>query len=129
MHNQARTPQGGFTLIEVMVVVAIIGLLATFVAQNVTRDHDDAKVAKARTDVRTLRDAAIVFRTKHAHWPTLHELTDPDEQGWAAVEISADPWQHDYVLHAGNRPGDFTVLSVGPDGLEGTEDDIKVGRG
>jgi general secretion pathway protein G len=129
MHNQAHTRQGGFTLIEVMVVVAIIGLLATFVAKNVTGNYDEAKVTKARTDVRTLHDAAIGFRTKHGHWPTLRELTDADEQGWSAVDISTDPWQHDYVLHPGNRPGDFTVLSLGPDGLEGTEDDIKLGRG
>lgn len=61
---------------------------------------------------------------REARWPTLADLLAPDAHGQARIENSRDPWQRDYVLHPGERAAEFRALSLGPDGIEGTEDDI-----
>jgi general secretion pathway protein G len=121
--------QRGFTLIEIMVVIAIIGLLAAMVATNASRHHEEAQVTRARADLKTLHEAALLYRMKHGRWPTLVELTERDQNGWQSVSQTRDPWQRDYLLRPGERPGDFTVLSLGADGQEGTDDDVHMGPG
>jgi general secretion pathway protein G len=124
-HRIRRCPdEGGFTLIEIMVVIVILGLLATLVAPNVIWVSDDAKVQKAKVDVRTIADAARMFRIQNHRPPTLAELSDPDAKGRPWLEsLSKDPWDHDYLIRVRDR-GDFEVVSLGPDGRENTDDDI-----
>ena len=125
MHSQpGRRVDRGFTLIEIMVVIAILGLLATMVAANVIRHHDDAMTTKATVDVKTIVDAAKTFYLQQHRMPTWAELTEPDRNGHVWLEAASDPWHHDYVLVAGDTPGTLTVRCSGPDGVEGTEDDI-----
>lgn len=116
--------QRGFTLIEIMVVIVILGLLATLVVPNVLSMSDEAKVQKAQTDVKSLFEAAKLFRIQNNKTPTLEELTQPDQKGKTYIEASTkDPWDHDYVIRE-TEHNKFEVISVGPDGSEGTEDDI-----
>jgi general secretion pathway protein G len=120
-----RREQRGFTLVEIMVVVMILGLLATMVVTNVSRNADDARLQKAATDVRILADAVRMHYVNHSRLPTLGQLAQPDERGRRAIEeLSEDPWHGDYVLQPGSLPGDFVVASAGPNGTLGDDDDI-----
>ena len=118
--------EAGFTLVEIMVVVVILGLLATLVVQNVMGASDTAREKKAQTDVTTIADAVRMYRVNHGRFPdSLEALAEKDEKGRSEIEsLSKDPWDHDYILRTGDRPNEFEVLSMGPDGSENTEDDI-----
>ena len=70
---QARTRSFGFTLIEIMVVVVILGLLAAIVAPNVIRRIDDAQIAKARQDIRSFETALNLFRMDNFKYPTTEQ--------------------------------------------------------
>jgi len=122
--------QRGFTLVEIMVVIVILGLLATLVVPNVLSMGDEAKVTKAQTDVKAIYDAANLFILKNSKIPTIEELKTPDEKGHAYLDESyetKDPWDHEYFIReTENRK--FEVISMGPDGSEGTADDISSKR-
>ncbi|MCB9877695.1 MAG: type II secretion system protein GspG [Planctomycetes bacterium] len=130
-HRHARSsPAAGFTLIEIMVVVTILGLLATLVVTNVIDRADEARVTKAQTDVATIRDAVRMFRQGEGRLPSLAELTTADERGHVAIEaLTLDPWGNDYVVREGKPPHSFEVVSAGPDGSLDTDDDIRCWRG
>ncbi|HZN39939.1 MAG TPA: type II secretion system major pseudopilin GspG [Planctomycetota bacterium] len=119
-------PEAGFTLVEIMVVVVILGLLATLVVQNVIGAGDTARETKAKADVRTIADAIRSYRTKNGKFPeSLDVLATKDERGRSELEeLPKDPWDHEYILREGDRPTEFEVISMGPDGSENTEDDI-----
>ena len=121
---QRAVRDAGFTLVEIMVVIVILGLLATLVVPNVIGMSDEAKVTKAQTDVKSIYESAKLFRVKNGKVPTMEDLTTPDDKGQAYVEnIGSDPWDHEYVIRETER-GKFEVISMGPDGSDGTEDDI-----
>jgi general secretion pathway protein G len=114
----------GFTLVEIMVVVVILGLLGTMVVSNVIGMSDEARVQKAETDARTIWDTARQYKLRRRNWPTLEQLTTPDESGKIWIEsYTPDPWDNDYEIREvdGNR---ILVISYGPDGSPDTEDDI-----
>jgi len=118
--------EAGFTLVEIMVVVVILGLLATLVVQNVMGASDTAREKKAMSDVRTIADAVRMYRVNNGKLPdSLDVLATKNEKGRSEIEeLPKDPWDHDYILHPGDRPNEFEVISMGPDGSENTEDDI-----
>ena len=122
--DATRRRQQGFTLVEIMVVIVIIGLLATLVVPNVIGMSDEAKVKKAQSDVTSIYNQAKLFRVKNGKVPSMEDLTTPDDKGQAYIEnLNTDPWEHEYVIRETDR-GKFEVISMGPDGSEGTEDDI-----
>lgn len=122
-----RTPRRahrGFTLAELMVVVVIIGLLATLVVPNVLRNLQKAQVAKARADLSTiaaaLRDFAIDNGGRYPE--SLELLIAPDETGATFLEqevVPPDPWGHPYRYELAGT--DFHLLSTGADGELGGE--------
>lgn len=98
-------------------------------------DHvgDDApRLTKAQVDLRTLDVAVRSFRARHHRLPeSLSELAAKDADGRSELEeLPQDPWGHDYLLQATGGPGkgDWTVWSLGPDGWQGTGDDLRSGR-
>ncbi|HEX5053814.1 MAG TPA: type II secretion system major pseudopilin GspG [Planctomycetota bacterium] len=121
-----RPAQAGFTLVEIMVVIVILGLLATMVATNVIGASDEARETKARTDIGIILDAVKSYRARNGKMPdSLEALATKDERGRSELDnLPRDPWDHDYVLREGDTPRDFEVISWGPDGNEGTDDDI-----
>jgi general secretion pathway protein G len=108
----------GFTLVELMVVIVILGLLATIVIINVVPALDTASAQKARTDIQTIDGAVQQYYVDNRRYPTMQE-------GLAALQpylrrVSNDPWSRPYVYAAPGRNGQpYTITSLGADGREG----------
>ncbi len=121
-----RPAEVGFTLVEIMVVIVILGMLATLVVQNVAGATDEAREVKAQADVMAIAGAVRMHYSKNGKLPeSLEALATKDEKGRSELEeLPKDPWDHDYELREGNTPREWEVISLGPDGSPGTEDDI-----
>lgn len=130
MHTRSplptRTAERGFTLVEIMVVIVILGLLATLVVPNILASSDEARVGKAKTDCKMIAEQVSFFYTKKGRLPDdLNELTEKDDNGNSYInELPNDPWDSAYELVPGDTRRDFRVISWGPDRNPGTEDDI-----
>jgi len=122
----ACSSESGFTLVEIMVVIVILGLLATLVARNVMGASDEARETKAQSDVKMIAGAVRSFYAKNGTLPeTLDELAEKDEKGRSELEeLPLDPWDTEYEMLAGDTPREFEVISCGPDKQPETEDDI-----
>ena len=126
-----RKSQRGFTLIEIMVVVVIIGILATLVAPKVFDKPDQARVVKARTDIKAIVAALNLYRLDHFKYPTADEglqalVTPPDGGGTAPAtsyldKAPVDPWQNPYQYLNPGVHGEVDVLTYGRDGQPGGE--------
>ena len=118
----------GFSLVEIMVVLVIIGLLAGLVGVNVRSYLLRAKQNAARAEIATLCDALAAFYTEYDRYPTNEEglliLSQPTERLPEPLLDShpVDPWKNPYVYNQPGRSGPFEVLSLGADGREGGED-------
>lgn len=127
----ART-QRGFTLIEIMVVLVIIGVLAALIAPNVLNRAADAKVTAARTDVSQLMQALKLYKLDNARYPSNEQglealvrkpTTEPSPAQWRPYldKLPTDPWGKPYqYLHPGVK-GEVDVFSLGADGQAGGE--------
>lgn len=124
--HPSNPAEAGFTLVEIMVVVVILGLLATLVVQNVISSSDTAKIKIAQTNVVSIAGAVKMYRVNNGKLPqSLEALIEKDAKGNSLLEeLSKDPWGNDYQLREGDGPNSWEVISLGPDGNEGTEDDI-----
>lgn len=117
-----RSPQSGFTLIEIMVVVFIIGLLAALVVPRVVQNTDKARVAKAKSDIRAIEEAAGLYKLDVGSYPRhIGELVNPsapraDPEGYLP-KIPVDPWGNEYVYVSDGRR--VVIKSYGADGVEG----------
>jgi general secretion pathway protein G len=128
----ARAAGRGMTLIEIMVVLVIIGLIASAVAVNVIGRQKEAEIKKATTDVQNIANQGVdAFRVMRGRYPSTEEgLRILVQEGFLKANQSdgslKDPWRHEYVyLYPGQKnPDGFDVKSNGPDGQPGTEDDI-----
>lgn len=122
----------GFTLIEIMVVVIIIGLLAAVIVPSVMKRVDDAKVAKAKEDIQSLETALTMYYMDNSKYPTNEQgltalttqPTDPTIKNWKAggyiERISKDPWGNDYLfIFPGTHGKPYDLCSLGADGQPG----------
>lgn len=127
----------GFSLIEVMVVIAILGLLASLILPNVLGSADQANRQKARTDIVALENALAQYRLDNGTFPTTEQgldalINEPTieprprnyRRGGYIQRLPLDPWGNEYLLLSPGEFGDFDVFSAGPDGQTGTDDDI-----
>ena len=107
----------GFSLVEVMVVVVIIGILAGAVALQVSDYTSDARQARAESDIATIVDAIETYRLKEGRYPSNSEGLDN-----LSIKTQNDPWGNAYGY---NKPGQgdaaFEVFTLGADGREGGE--------
>ena len=112
--------ESGFTLVELMVVIVIIGLLATVVIINVMPASNRAAVTKARADIATLEQALDMYRLDNLRYPTQAEGLQALVAGNYIRRLPADPWRNPYSYSAPGADGaDFRIVSLGADGREG----------
>lgn len=129
----SRTGQRGFTLIEIMVVVIIIGILAAIVAPNVIGRVDDAQITKARAEIANIENALKFYRLDNFTYPTTEQginalvtkPTDPNIRNWKPGgyldRLPKDPWGNPYqYLNPGNN-SEVDVYTLGRDGRPGGE--------
>ncbi len=126
--NKRLAKRGGFSIAELMVVILIIGLLATQVVPKVLDSLGDAKWGKAGSDLSTIGGALKLFAIKNGgDFPdSLQLLVDKDDNGVAYLEqseIPKDPWDNEYVYMPpdGSRP--FELWTYGKDGDPGGDGD------
>jgi general secretion pathway protein G len=122
----------GFTLIEIMVVVIIIGLLAAVIVPSVINKVDEARVSKAKADIASLETALTMYRLDNSKYPTTDQglqalvvqPTDPSirhwRQGGYLQRISKDPWGADYQYSLpGTHGKEYDLFTLGSDGQPG----------
>jgi len=119
----------GFTLVELMVVIVILGLLATIVVINVLPATDRANVTKAKADIATLEQGVEMFRLNNATYPPSGEL-QALMTGKFVKRLPNDPWGRPYLYrNPGENGREFDIYSLGADGREGgEEDDADIGN-
>jgi general secretion pathway protein G len=124
----------GFTLIEIIVVVVIIGILATFVAPKFLGRTDEARVTKAKSDIQALESALDLYKLDNYAYPTTDQglealieqpTSDPVPNNWKdggyVKKLRKDPWQRDYLYLNPGENGVIDIYTLGADGVEGGE--------
>ena len=127
-----RRLAAGFTLIELMVVLVIIGVLAALIVPNVLDRADDARVTAARTDIANISQALKLYRLDNQRYPTAEQglqaliakpTTAPVPNNWRPYleKLPNDPWGHPYQYLNPGIKGEVDVMSFGADGQSGGE--------
>ncbi len=127
-----RRRQSGFTLIEIMVVVVILGILAGIVVPRIMDRPDDARISKARSDIRAIESALNLYRLDNNVYPStdqglealVEEPTgDPQPRNWREGgyldRLPKDPWGNDYQYLNPGEHSDIDIFSYGADGQSG----------
>jgi len=125
MHNRRLINSAGFTLIEILVVVIIIGFIASLIAPNIMGRFERSKEEIAKAQVDMLSSGVMSFKVDMNRYPAnLGELIQSKETKWRGPYLSKqtlpkDPWDRDYVYKAPGEHGAFDLYSLGPDGILG----------
>jgi len=139
---QDQETQKGFTLIEIMVVIVIIGVLATLIIPRLMSRPDEARVIAARQDVATIVSALKLYRLDIGRYPTSEQglkalVAKPSEEpiptnwkiGGYLDRLPNDPWGKPYQYSSPGLKGEMDVFSFGADGiLGGVELDTDIGN-
>jgi len=116
----------GFTLIEIMVVVIILGILASLIAPNIFSVLEDAEQSSTQTQIKQLETALGLYRMNYSRYPTTDEgleilLNPPGRTSGYINSIPKDAWNNDFQYRSPGQHGDFDLYSLGRDGEEGGE--------
>ncbi len=131
MNKYNALRQKGFTLIEVMIVVAILGILATLVVVNVAGNTDKALVTATKSDLQAIKQALDLYKLDNYKYPTTELglealVVKPDTarnwpEGGYLPKVPLDKWDNPYVYISPGANGPFDLYSLGADGAEGGE--------
>ncbi len=127
-----RYKQAGFSLIEIMVVVVILGILAALVVPNLVERPDDAKIIKAKQDVLAIQNAMELYKLDNGFYPTTDQsimalvekpTTSPTPNNWKKYlkSMPKDPWQREYLYLNPGEHSDIDIFTYGPTGQPGGE--------
>ncbi len=124
----------GFTLIELMVVLVILGVLAAMIAPKIMDRPDEARIVAAKADIATLVQALKLYRLDNIRYPTTEQglqalvskpAIEPIPSNWKSggylEKLPRDPWGNPYVYLNPGRHGEIDVISLGADGQDGGE--------
>lgn len=136
LYKTCNSQHAGFTLIEVMVVVIILGILAAIIAPRLIGRTDDAKVAQARIQIKNFETALKLFKMDNGFYPSTDQglqalIKEPEigalpkhyrKGGYLEKRgISPDPWDNAYVYISPGTENDYEIISYGADGEPGGE--------
>ncbi len=135
--NKMRNKESGFTLLELMVVIVILGIMASMIIPNLLGNKEKADQQKVVTDISTLESAMEMYKLNSSRYPTTDQGLDalvskPSidpmprnyPQGGYIRRLPNDPWGNPYLLLSPGENGAVDIFSIGLDGEEGTDDDI-----
>ncbi len=140
MLEKLKNGSQGFTLIELMVVIIILGVLAMWVAPKIMDRPGEARQMKVRLDIQNLETALKLYKLDNGSYPSteqgLQALVEMPETGvipkkWKKGgylekgKVPKDPWSNDFVYLSPGLKGDFDIISYGADGAPGGEDENK----
>ena len=127
----------GFTLLEVMVVIVILGILASMVVPNLMGSQERANLQKAISDINALETSLSMYKMDNYKYPSTEQglealVTETDiepsprrfPEGGYVKRLPNDPWGNEYQLLNPGEHSNMDVFSMGPDGEAGTDDDI-----
>lgn len=131
------TKNRGFTLLEVMVVIVILGILASMVVPNLIGNQERANIQKAVSDINALETSLTMYKMDNYDYPSTEQGLDAltaetdveplprrfPEEGYVK-RLPNDPWGNEYQLLNPGENSKIDVFTMGPDGEAGTEDDI-----
>ena len=127
--------QKGFTLLEIIVVVTIIAILAAYIAPKIVGRADDARIAKAKSDIRVLESSMELYKLDNFSYPSTDQGLDAlvnkpagEElkhwrKGGYIKKLNKDPWGSDYQYQLPGANGEFDIYSLGADSAIGGADE------
>jgi general secretion pathway protein G len=133
--NNRPVRSGGFSLVEILVVLVIMGLLISIVAPTVLNRADEARVQKVHADFKSIETALKIYRLDNFVYPTTEQglealversTLDPEPRnfktGGYLSELPIDPWGRTYLYLSPGENGEIDIYTLGVDGLSGGED-------
>jgi len=134
-YRRAPRTGNGFTLIELMVVVVILGILAAVVVPRVMDRPEQARITAAQSNIRAIKSALDMYKLDNHIYPTTDQglealavrpNSEPQPPNWNRYmdNVPNDPWGNRYLYLSPGKHGDVDVFSAGPNGRPGDDDDI-----
>jgi general secretion pathway protein G len=122
--------QQGFSLIEIMVVIVILGILASLVVPKIMSRPDEARIVKVKQDILAIQNALDLYKLDNGEYPTTDQglialvkkpTTDPAPRNWQPYlkDLPKDPWNRAYLYLSPGEHGEVDIFSYGPTGRAG----------